>query len=587
MNAVTALWDAGTRGGSNFALLFDGLRLTYGEVIESSQRTAGVLRECGVRRGDRVALFLPNSPEFVFGYYGALSLGAIAVSIGAASSHEEAIHAVRDSEARVVLTTVALSERLGGALPDVQVLLADGDGDSAFAGRMAAAAPVTDIADVDVSDPAAIVYSSGTTGRPKGVVLSHGNVDFTARSKVRYLGITPDDRLLLFLPMHHCFGQNAVMHAAMAGGAALVVQTRFEPDRVLSALADDGVTMFFGVPTTFLALYDRLGPEHLETVRYWFSAAASLPRALEDRWRERFGAPIYQGYGLSESSPFASYNHLDGPRPGTVGTPIDGVEMRIVDPDSGTPLPNGVPGEIVIRGPNVMLGYWRRREDTAETIRDGWLHSGDIGRMDDDGFFTVEDRVKDMIVVGGENVYPAEVENAIYAHPGVAEVAVFGVADPYLGEEVRARIVRRPGSEVRTDEILEICRRRLASFKVPSLVEFADDLPKSPTGKILKRVLRAESAAVAATGGAGGSVEDFVSGWLAERLGIEPDALDPVRPFVDYGVDSMLGVALARDLGGFLEMDLEPTLVWEFPSLNSLAAGIAKRRNEGSDARAV
>ncbi|UOM34324.1 AMP-binding protein [Acuticoccus sp. I52.16.1] len=584
MNAATALFDVGAGLPDRPAVLFDGARITYHDLLRQAVAMAGLLRECGVGQGDRVALFLPNCPHFMVGYYGTLALGGIAVSIGAASSLDEALHVMRDSGAKVVLTTAEQGGRLAGALGEaVRLVLVDDAGPDGLDAPMASAVPLAAPVPVAPEAPAAIVYSSGTTGVPKGVVLSHRNVDFVARSKVRYMGVGAQDRLLLFLPLHHCFGQNAIMHAAVAAGASLVLQRRFAPDAVLAALSEERVTMVFGVPSTFLALYDRLEPEHLASVRYWFCAAAALPRALEDRWLARFGAPIHQGYGLSESSPFASYNHLDGPRPGTVGVPIDEVEMRIVDPESGAPLGAGSVGEIVIRGPNVMLGYWNRPQETAAAIRDGWLHSGDIGRMDADGFFTVEDRVKDMIIVGGENVYPAEVENVVYEHSGVAEVAVYGAAEPYLGEEVRARVVRRPGADIGADAVMEICRRRLAPFKVPSLVEFAAELPKSPTGKVLKRVLRAEAAAAAAARdgtAAELSVADFVSGWLAERLDIEAAALDPERPFVEYGVDSILGVALARDLGASLQLDLDPTLVWQYPSLNTLASAIAERRNQ-------
>ena len=448
---------------------------------------------------------------------------------------------------------------------------------------------------MDAAAPAAIVYTSGTTGGAKGVVLSQSNVAFTMESKKNYLEIAPDDRLLLFLPLYHCFGQNAILNAALHAGAAVVLQRGFEAGAVLDSIAADGVTMFFGVPTTFVVLAECAAPEQFRGVRYFFSAAAPLPFEIETQWRKRFGAVIYQGYGLTETSPFASYNHRSRHKPGSVGTAIDGVEMQVVDIESGRPLPAGETGEIVVRGPNVMLGYWNRPEETRQAIRNGWLHSGDIGRTDEDGYFIVEDRLKDMAIVGGFNVYPAEIENVLYQHPAVAEAAVFGVPDAVLGERMRAAVVLKAGAEPAAEELLRHCHQRLAAFKVPAEVEFVAELPKNRTGKVLKRVLRARHAAHAADGGAdrndGGNdgaaprplpapladieaLQDRIVGWLAANLGVDSRRIEVARPFADYGLTSVQAVQLARELAGWTGREVVPTVTWHFSTVASLARHI-------------
>lgn len=522
------------------AILFEGTAYSYAELDRLAAGAARDLCRTGVERGNRVALCLPNTPEFVCWYLGALRIGAIVVSINPGLTEDEIRFIVEDSGARVVLREAVLPEA--------------GEG------------PIEDLPE---DAPAAIVYTSGTTGIPKGATLSHGNVLFVAQSKVRYLGIRPDDRMLLFLPLFHCFGQNAVMNAAFAGGATVVLQRSFDAARVPAAIAEHSVTMLCGVPTHFIVLCDRAMPEEMLTVRYCMSAAAPLPVAIERRWRRRFGIPIHQGYGLTESSPFASYNHAAEYREGSIGTAIDGVEMAVVDVASGRLLAAGEKGEIVVRGPNVMLGYWNRPEETRQAITDGWLHTGDIGRRDGDGYFYIEDRLKDMVIVGGFNVYPAEVENALYRHSAVAEAAVYGVPDAVMGERVRAAIVLRDGMRADAEELLGCCRGHLADYKLPADFEFVAELPKGRTGKVLKRVLRERyrpsRKAGPATVHSAAELERRIVQWVAEHV-YTGAPVDAGVSFADCGFTSLLAVELAGELGRWLGRPVDPTISWSFPT---------------------
>ncbi len=576
MHNVAHLLEQGASKKDAVFLSCGGVAWYYTDVAACARRIAIWLGRQGVRRGDRVALLLENGPEFVCAYYGILRLGAIAVSLPPSLPGIEAMALLADCGARVVLTSAAGSDTLrstrGSSADECNIVVISCDG----AGIALPDLPNHDgapVVDVGRDDPATIVYSSGTEGLPKGVLLSHGNIQFTATSKRRYMGVRPDDSLLLFLPLHHCFGQNAIMNAAAASGARLIVQRRFEAAQVLHAVAHDGATMLFGVPTVFSALLDIAEPSQLAGLRYVFSAAAPLPPVVEERWSARFGQPIHQGYGMTESSPFATYNHAERIKPGTVGSAIEGVDIRVVDPHSGADLPPDVSGEIAIRGPNVMLGYWNQPEATARAIRNGWLHTGDLGRLDDEGYLTIEDRLKDIMLVGGSNVSPVEVEKALCRHPAIREAAVFGLPEPYLGEEVHAAVVLRPGMIASEAVILAEMRSLLPPHKIPSVVTIVDALPKAPTGKILRRVLRDEARAAAlpvpATSAAS-TLHAWLDDWFAARLGFGPDQIDPDRPLLDYGMDSLHCVALARALSRQLGRQVPPTLVWEQPTYRAL-----------------
>jgi long-chain acyl-CoA synthetase len=556
------------------ALVFEGQTWTYTELNERSSQAAGLFAEDGLLAGDRIALYLPNGPEFAIAYLGILKLGAIAVSISTGWKHNELHYVLKNCEARAVVTVPELRENLPSASVE-QVYVCD----EAFAAILKSADPLPRARAMQPDDPAAIVYTSGTTGRPKGAVLSHSNVVRNIEAKQRYLGIRPDDRGILFLPLYHCFGQNAIFNAMLQAGAAVVLHRRFDLEQVLRSIADHRVTMFFGVPANFIVLLARRPVRDVASVRYWFSAAAPLSLEIENAWREMFSAPIFQGYGLSETSPFASYNHLSDHRPGSIGVPIEGVEIKVLDPSSGAECADGEKGEIVVRGHNVMLGYWARPEETELVMRGGWFHTGDIGRRDADGYFYVEDRLSDMVISGGVNVYPAEVENVLHAHPAVAEAAVYGVREPLLGEQVRADIVLRPDATASEHEIRRYCRQRMAEVKVPAIVRFVQDIPKSPTGKILKRVLRQQAADRtldrARKHVSEGEAECWILDWLADNLQTPPPTSSVDIPLADLGLDSMRAVLLVQSLNAWLGIDLEPTAPWTYATTAALAKSVA------------
>lgn len=477
------------------AILFEGHALSYRELNDQANRLAHALRAHGVERGDRVALYLPNVPAFAVCYEAALKVGAVAVSINSIFKADEVKYILDDSGARVLFTAGELLANVPHAdcpaLERLVVCEGDAQGHATLAQWLAEGAPGGRALDLGRDEPAVLLYTSGTTGVPKGATLTHGNVVFNDYACAHHMGVRQTDRLMLFLPLFHVFGQNAIMNAAFAACATVVLHRRFVPDQVLDAIQRERATMFFAVPTIFITLLAMdLSDRDLRSIRYEFSAAATMPQEISRRWTERFGRPVFEGYGLTECSPFACYNHDFRHKFGSVGTAVENVELKILDED-GHELPRGEWGEICIQGPGVMKGYWGRPEDTAAAIRRGWLRSGDIGTMDDEGYVFIVDRVKDMINVSGFKVWPAEVEQVLYRHPAVREVAIYGVSDPVKGEAVRAAIVLREGAAVSGEEIIAFCRERMAVYKAPAAVQLVRELPKSATGKILKRVLRA------------------------------------------------------------------------------------------------
>lgn len=476
------------------ALIFEGRAYTYRQLDEISNRIANWLYAIGFKRGDRVALFLPNIPAFVFAYFAIQKIGAIAVSINPMLKKDEVAHIVNDAGVKVIFTTAFQREHiLDRELPTLDtVVIAEGEsGDDVSLEEIITRGNSSFRAvDLEREDPAVILYTSGTTGSPKGATLSQSNIIFNTYAAVHHKGIRPSDRLHLFLPLSHVFAQNDILNPGINACATVVLERRFEPEPALYTIQREKVTMFFAVPTIYIYLLNMdTSPFNLSTVRYCFSAAAHLPPKICEHWEARYNLKIFCAYGLTESSPFASYNHDLRIKIGSIGTPIENVEMKIVDEDNKELRP-GELGEIVIKGPNVMKGYWNNPEATAQVIRNGWLRSGDIGMTDDEGYFYIVDRLKDMINTAGFKVYPSEVEQVLHQHPTVQEASVFGIPDPVKGEVVKAAVVLKKGSTAAAEEILEFCRSRIASYKVPRVVEFMNEFPKTASGKILKRVLR-------------------------------------------------------------------------------------------------
>ena len=475
------------------AVLFEGRSYDYRKLEELAQRAAQQLSDGGIQHGDRVALMIPNVPAFVVWYYASLRLGAIVVSVNTRLAAEEVTFIVSDCAAKTVVTTAELAARCVDQLPDcVQNVLTVSNDARRCDDKPLAKVPKIDqpVTQVEPDDPATILYTSGTTGFPKGATLSHRNIRATVHAFNHLCGMQHQDRLLLAVPLFHCYGQNALLNSGFNVGATMVLQQGFDLQQSRQLIREHRITKLFGVPTTFHLMLDACEAAELSSIEYCFSAAATLPIQVSHQWVEKFGMPIYEGYGLTETSPFASYNHRLKYVPGSLGTPVDLVEMKVVNPDSGATCPPGKPGEIAIRGPNVMLGYWNRPEETAAAIRDGWFHSGDIGRMDEQGYFYIVDRLKDMICVGAQKVFPAEVERVLLDHPAIAETAVVGFPDEVMGERVVAFVVQASPATATVEQIREHCREHMAPFKVPSIVEFVPELPRNPAGKVLKRELR-------------------------------------------------------------------------------------------------
>ncbi len=475
------------------AIVFGGRTWSYAQFWDEACRVAGSLRSLGVGKGDKVCLFLTNCPEFIVAYYACQKLGAVCVSISSMSKADEVEYMVNDSEGVVLVTEAALGGEVPARdrIPGVRtvVFLEGAGGDRTWNDLLAGSADVpTEYTERD--DGAAIIYTSGTTGKPKGVVLTHGNLVSNTNATKYMCGMRADDRAICFLPIYHSFAQNFIFNAVVQAGCTLVLHKKFDLDAVLESLRRDRVTRWYAVPAIYImVLNDPRADEALKTVRYSFSAASSMPGEVARRWKDRFGLTVNEGYGLTESTPFATYNHEVRHKEGSVGTAIMNVEVRIVDPE-GNEVPRRELGEIWIKGPNVMKGYYRKPEATAETVVNGWLRSGDIGYMDEEGYVFIVDRLKDMIDSAGLKVWPREVEEILYAHPNVRECAVIGVPHEVFGETVKAVVALRSPGATSVEEIVAHCKKSLADYKAPRIVEFLEDLPKNATGKILKRELR-------------------------------------------------------------------------------------------------
>jgi len=501
MNIAQYLEQHAVATPDQIAIRFEGRSITYGQLNRDANRLASSLRQAGVAATDRVALYLPNVPEFATAYYAAQKLGAIPVTINAILKTEEVRYLLDDSQASVIVTMNELTCHAPGDCAALRLRIVV-DPVAPVPGWTALADLLSSGSDTFASVPcaadavAALLYSSGTTGFPKGVSLTQHNIhsNIALPPKAQYSDYRPGDRLATFLPLFHVYGQNYIMNAAILAGATMVLFTRFVPDVVLRAIGEERITHFFAVPTIYINLLAMdLSPYDLSSLRYEMSAAATMPEEISRRWTERFGRRVFEGYGLTECSPFSCYNDSTEHRFGSVGRAVDGFALKIFD-ELDHELPAGEQGEIVIRGEGVMQGYWRRPEESQTALRGGWLHTGDVGRMDADDYVYITDRVKDMINVSGFKVWPAEVEQYLYKMPGIQEAAVYGVPVEAQGEKVIVAVVLRAGATLTPEDIIAYCREHIAAYKVPSRVDIVSELPKSASGKLLKRVLRQQAA---------------------------------------------------------------------------------------------
>jgi long-chain acyl-CoA synthetase len=489
MNLAENLSRSAAAGPDAPAVKLDDAVLSYAALDEATARVAGLLAARGVGEGDRVGIMLPNVPYFPVVYYGILRLGAVAVPMNVLLKGRETAFYLKDPGAKVVFAWADFAEhaRSGAAEAGAECIeVAPGD----FERLLGAAEPLPAVTAREPGDSAVILYTSGTTGTPKGAELSHAGLARNCELMVRLFGIGPETVTLGALPLFHTFGQTCAMNTTLAAGGCLTLMPRFDPGKALEIIARDRVSVFEGVPTMYGAIlhHPDAATADVSSLKVCACGGASLPVELMRAFEERFGCIILEGYGLSETSPVASFNQPGRPRkPGSIGTPITGVEMKVIS-DAGEDLPTGEVGEIVIRGHNVMKGYYNRPEATAEAIdADGWFHSGDLARADEDGYFFIVDRKKDMILRGGYNVYPREIEEVLYEHPAVREAAVVRVPHDELGEEVGAAVVLKDGARATPAELQAFVKEQVAAYKYPRHVWLVDELPKGPTGKILKR----------------------------------------------------------------------------------------------------
>ena len=504
MNLTHWVRDRATQSPDAVAVREGAVELTYAGLDAASAVFAAELRGLGVRPGDRVALVAPNVLAFPVAYHAILRAGAVVVPMNPLLKAGEVAYTWSDCGARVAVVHALFADaaRTAAETTGTHVVVVGPDDLAVPADAPDAAALA--VVERDAGDTAVILYTSGTTGRPKGAELSFANLRTNALACVETLFLNgADDVLFGGLPLFHSFGQTCALNASVAGGSCLTLLPRFDPREALEVVARDGVTVFLGVPSMYIALLNaaRDDPslaDRAATVRFAVSGGSSLPVEVLHGVEETFSLRVLEGYGLSETAPVASFNHPDRPsRAGSVGTAIRGVELALARPpqeDAGADPaavelleddPEAI-GEILVRGENVMLGYWADPEATATAMRGGWFHTGDLGRRDADGCFYVVDRVKDLIIRNGFNVYPREVEEVLYAHPAVAEAAVVGVPDPLRGEEVGALVQLREGAEVGADELRDFVAERIAAFKYPRVIRFGP-VPKGPTGKVLKR----------------------------------------------------------------------------------------------------
>ncbi len=495
LNLGTILQASADAHPDRAALRLGDLALSYADLDRAARCVATGLRARDVQPGDRVALLVPNVPEFTVAYFGILYAGATVVPINVLAAAPEVTYFLEDAEARLLIAHPLFADaaRAGAEAAGVPLILAGGEGPDTVA-ALQQSEPADAVHPTPADQTAVILYTSGTTGKPKGAELTHSNLFVNCAFVVpRLVPLDADDHVALAtLPLFHSFGQTCIQNASIAAGGTFTLLPRFDPASAFEIMERDRVSLFAGVPTMYFALLHHEGGRDfdLSALRFCMTGGAPMPVEVLTAFERRFGVPVLEGFGLSETSPVASFNQPDKPRkPGSIGYPAWGVEMCIVD-DGDRPLPDGERGEICIRGHNVMKGYWKRPDATKEALAHGWFHSGDVGYRDEDGCYWIVDRKKDMILRGGFNVYPREVEEVLYAHEAVLEAAVLGVPHESHGEEVKAVVALRAGAVVTEQELIVYCKERLAAYKYPRLVELRDALPKGPTGKILKRELR-------------------------------------------------------------------------------------------------
>ena len=512
-----------TRSGRKAAMIFSGTRISYSTLLDQAERLAAGLQALGLRRGERVALLMQNCPQFLIAYFGILRAGGVVTATSPIYTSREACHQWIDAGARVVIADRSLAATVHGALPacpalefvvwsDVQTyrsrsypkllrllrtqskLAPKADGSLEWIDLLRTGRKPTP-ARTRPADVACLQYTGGTTGISKGAMLTHHNLVSNAQQTCGWLteGRNLAETFVGALPLFHIYATTCVMISSIRCAGTVILLPRFELQAVLGVVKKYRPTIFHGVPTMYVAFNNapNIRSYGFKSLRICMSGGAPLPLQVRETFEALSGGKLLEGYGLTEASPVTHINPTSGARAGSIGVLIPGTQARIVDLEQGErDVPEGEAGELLIRGPQVMKGYWNKPQETALVLRDGWLHTGDVAKRDAEGFYYIVDRKKDLIIAGGYNVYPREVEEVLFEHPSVQEAVVIGMPCPYRGETVKAFVVTKPETPVTQEELVAFCRERLASYKVPRMVEFRDSLPKSGVGKYLRRELR-------------------------------------------------------------------------------------------------
>ncbi|WP_285889349.1 o-succinylbenzoate--CoA ligase [Neobacillus niacini] len=502
LNLNENLKNSAARFPSNIAYTFLYQSTTYAELDHEVDCVAAGLSAAGIRKGDKVALLLGNCPEFVTAYYGILRAGGVVVPINPTFTSGEISYILSNSHTKAVITDASLEStisQLKEQLEHLKIVIYTESIKSELSWEIVfqEANDIFVSPSIQEDDLAVILYTSGTTGKPKGAMLSHRNMVSNVASLSRLTELTEEDRIITVLPMFHVFSLSVCINMPIACGGTIVIVPKFSPAEVINTIRREKASLFAGVPTMFSFMLQVPGAtaEDFSSIRACFSGGASIPVELLHRFEEKYNVRIIEGYGLSETAPVTAFNPLRGTRkPGSVGIDIPDVKNKVVDPD-GIEVPRGEIGELIVKGPNVMMGYLGMPEATFSALKNGWFYTGDLARMDEEGYIYIVDRKKDMIIVGGYNVYPREVEEVLYQHPAIVETAVIGMKDKDFGEIVKAVVVSNDES-ITKDDILHFCQDKLAKYKLPRQVEFMKELPKNSTGKILKRALHVEQVEV-------------------------------------------------------------------------------------------
>lgn len=485
-----------TRFPDKYAYIYEDKSVTYQELNQQVDQLAAGLSAQGIRKGDGVALILGNSPEFVIAYYGILRLGAFAIPINPMFTQGEISYILDNSQAKVVIAIASVANKLSELTKKSNnikcVIYTDGKSQEWTWERLMDTSNLGfESPFIHQDDLAVVLYTSGTTGKPKGAMLSHRNLVSNAESISQLVELNEEDRVVAVLPMFHVFCMTLCLNDSIACGATVIIIPRFSPQDVVSTIKEKQVTVFVGVPTMYNFIYQlsEASAEDFLSIRLCISGGASIPVELLQNFQSKFNVSILEGYGLSETSPLVAINPLKGTRkPGSIGLNIPGVKSKVINVE-GDELPRGEVGELVIQGPNVMKGYLGMSEATSAALIDGWFYTGDMAEMDEEGYIYIVDRKKDIIIVGGYNVYPREVEEVLYQHSSIIEASVVGVPDEGYGEIVKAYVVVKD-EQITMDDIIHFCQDKLVKYKLPRQVEFLKELPKNSTGKILRRELR-------------------------------------------------------------------------------------------------